>query len=112
LTPEQGADSPFFKYFFIFLNFIFLKFGEWAKAFGRMGVQHPHFLKLAPTLGSVKSCKLHGDWRFHFFSKLIFSDLERFFEKNTLGPLGVNQTKKYEPIIFLPEACFMQYSCS
>jgi hypothetical protein len=55
------------------LNFIFLKFGEWAKAFGRMGVQHPHFLKLAPTLGSVKSCKLYGDWRFHFFSNFIFS---------------------------------------
>jgi hypothetical protein len=30
------------------------------------------FLKLAPTLGSVKSCKLHGDWRFHFFSNFIF----------------------------------------
>jgi hypothetical protein len=36
-------------------------------------VQHPHFLKLAPTLGSVKSCKLHGDWRFYFFSNFIFS---------------------------------------
>jgi hypothetical protein len=28
---------------------------EWAWHFGRMGVNHPHFLKLAPILGSVKS---------------------------------------------------------
>jgi hypothetical protein len=25
----------------IYLTFFFWKFGEWAKAFGRMGVQHP-----------------------------------------------------------------------
>jgi hypothetical protein len=25
------------------------------------------FLKLASTLGSVKSCIFYGDWRFHFF---------------------------------------------
>jgi hypothetical protein len=30
-------------------------------AFGKMGVQHPHFLKLAPTLGSVKCSIPHGD---------------------------------------------------
>jgi hypothetical protein len=69
-TPGQGVDNPFF---FFFAKFFFWKFGEWAKAFGRMGVQHPHFLKLAPTLGSVKSCKLHGDWRFHLFFNFIFS---------------------------------------
>jgi hypothetical protein len=68
-TPGQGQTIPFFKYFYIFLNVFFWKFREWARAFGRMGVQHPHFLKL----GSVKSCKLHGDWRFHFFSNFIFS---------------------------------------
>jgi hypothetical protein len=34
-----------------------------------MGVQHPHFLKLAPTLGSANSSKIHGEWRFHFFQK-------------------------------------------
>jgi hypothetical protein len=34
-----------------------------------------HFLKLAPTLGSVKSSIPHGAWRFHFlqnkFDKII-----------------------------------------
>jgi hypothetical protein len=45
------------------------KFGKWARAFGRMGVQYPHFLKLAPTLGSANSSKIHGEWRFHFFPK-------------------------------------------
>ena len=29
------------------------------------------FLKLAPTLRSVKSCIFHGDWRFHLFWKKI-----------------------------------------
>jgi hypothetical protein len=56
-----------------FLNFLnlkkknFWKFGRWAKAFGRMGVHHLHFLKLAPTLGSANFSKIHGEWRFHFF---------------------------------------------
>jgi hypothetical protein len=36
----------------------------------------PHVLKLAPTLGSVKSSILHGDWRFHFFQILFFLNLE------------------------------------
>jgi hypothetical protein len=56
--------------FFEILLFFFKKnwkFGEWTKAFGRMGVQHFHFLKLAPTLGSVKCSSSHGDWSFHFF---------------------------------------------
>jgi hypothetical protein len=34
--------------------------------------QHPHFLKLAPTLGSVESSIPQGLWRFHFFSNFIF----------------------------------------
>jgi hypothetical protein len=72
LTPGHGADKPFFLNFLNFFEFFFWKFGEWARAFGRMGVQHPHFLKLTLTLGSVKSYKLHGDWRFHFFSNFIF----------------------------------------
>jgi hypothetical protein len=60
------AIPIFLKFFY----FIFLgKFGKWAKAFGRMGVQDPHFLKLAPTLGSANSFKIHGEWRFHFFPK-------------------------------------------
>jgi hypothetical protein len=37
---------------------------------GRMGVQNFHFLKLAPTLGRVKSSIPHGAWRFHFLPKL------------------------------------------
>jgi hypothetical protein len=30
-------------------------------------VYNTHFLKLATTLGSVKSFILHRAWRFHFF---------------------------------------------
>jgi hypothetical protein len=45
------------------------KFGKWARAFGRMGVQYLHFLKLALTLGSANSSKIHGERRFHFFPK-------------------------------------------
>jgi hypothetical protein len=58
-----------------FLNFLnfkkksFWKFGKWARAFERMVVQHPHYLKLAPTLGSANSSKIHGELRFHFFPK-------------------------------------------
>jgi hypothetical protein len=59
--------TPLFLAFF-FLPF-FLVLCRWAWHLRRMGVQHPHFLKLAPTLGSVKSSIPHGAWRFHFFSK-------------------------------------------
>jgi hypothetical protein len=45
-------------------------------AFERMGVRHPHYLKLAPTLGSANSSKIHGKWRFHFFPKTKFLNLE------------------------------------
>jgi hypothetical protein len=38
-----------------FLNSFFGKFGEWANLFGRMSVQHSHFLKLVPTFGRAKS---------------------------------------------------------
>jgi hypothetical protein len=58
---------PILLKFLYFLKMNFWKFGKWARAFGRMGVQHPHFLKLAPTLGSANSSKIHGKWRFHFF---------------------------------------------
>jgi hypothetical protein len=64
---------PFFEKNLLIFIFIFWKFGEWARAFGKMGVQYPHFLKLAPTLGSVKCSIPHGDWRFHFFSNFIFA---------------------------------------
>jgi hypothetical protein len=70
--PKPGLvlTIPFF-FSFLILIFLFGKFREWARAFGRMGVQCPHFLKLAPTLGSVKSSIPHGDWRFYFFSNFI-----------------------------------------
>jgi hypothetical protein len=55
--------------FFYFKKKNFWKFGKWARAFERMGVHHPHYLKLAPTLGSANSFKIHGEWRFHFFSR-------------------------------------------
>jgi hypothetical protein len=68
-----GLDCPFFFEIFLFLYNFFWKFGEWTRAFGRMGVQHLHFLKLACTLGSIKCSISHGDWRCHFFSNFIFS---------------------------------------
>jgi hypothetical protein len=64
-----GAISIFLKFSYLKKN-NFWKFGRWTRAFGRMGVQHPHFLKLAPTLGSANSSKIHGEWRFHFFPKI------------------------------------------
>jgi hypothetical protein len=39
-------------------------------------VQHPQFLKLAPTLGSVQCSNPHGNWRFHFFQKKNFLNLD------------------------------------
>jgi hypothetical protein len=70
---DKGKLSHSFEIFYFF-EILFWKFGEWTRAFGRTSAQHPHFLKLAPTLGSVKSCKLHGGWRFHFFSNFIFHE--------------------------------------
>jgi hypothetical protein len=52
---------------FIFKKRIFGSLGNGPGAFERMGIQHPHYLKLAPTLGSANSSKIHGEWRFHFF---------------------------------------------
>ena len=68
-VASQPQQRPSARHAMALLKIIFFgKFGEWARPFGRMGVQHPHFLKLAPTLGSVKSYIPQGDWRFHFFS--------------------------------------------
>jgi hypothetical protein len=72
-----GSTPGLVELFLFFLKFFYLekknfwKFGRWARAFRRMDVQHPHFLKLAPTLGSANSSKIHGEWRFHFFPKKI-----------------------------------------
>jgi hypothetical protein len=65
---DQHLDMAKLSLFFeIYLFIYFWKFGEWARAFGRMDVQHLHFIKLAPTLGSVECSIPHGDLRFHFF---------------------------------------------
>jgi hypothetical protein len=66
--------TPLFKLFW-FLKFFFGKFGEWARPFRRTGVQHPHFLKLVPTLGGVKSSIPHGAWSF-FFPQIFFLKLK------------------------------------
>jgi hypothetical protein len=72
----SGCPHFYDIFIFYFLFFIFVwKFGEWSKALGRMGVQHPHFLKLALALGIVKCSILHGDWRFYFFLNLFFKNL-------------------------------------
>jgi hypothetical protein len=44
-----------------------------------MGVQHPHFLKLVPTLGSVESSILHGAWTFQFFS-IFFPKIREYLD--------------------------------
>jgi hypothetical protein len=78
----QTADwLPFFAIFGIMLIIIiiillllfcitiviFLCYENGLGIFGRMGVQHSHFLKLAPILGREKSSIPHGAWKFHFF---------------------------------------------
>jgi hypothetical protein len=72
LTHGLSGSVLFIFIIILFLFLFFEKFGEWARAFGRMGVQHPHVLKFAPTLGSAKCSIPHGDWRFYFFSNFIF----------------------------------------
>jgi hypothetical protein len=51
---------PFFQ-ILLFYYLIFFGSSGLGPAFGRMGVQHPHFLKLVPILGSVKCSISHGD---------------------------------------------------
>jgi hypothetical protein len=75
VAAGQGRPSPFFLNFFIFLmlpptlwSIFYWKFGEWAKAFGRMGAQYTHFFKLPPSLGSLEI--------FTFFEILFFLNLE------------------------------------
>jgi hypothetical protein len=70
--PDRLRHFHFMQFLFYFFDFFFWKYREWARAFGRIGVQHPHFLKLAPILGSVKCSIFHGDWRFLLFFKFYF----------------------------------------
>jgi hypothetical protein len=74
--PGQGS---FFKIVFAtFLNYFFkaLACNKGLGFFGGVHLQHPHFLKLAPTYGSGNSSKIHGEWRFHFISNFFFLNLE------------------------------------
>ena len=70
--PTSDAASLFCNFWNIFYLFVWCYDDdrEWARHFRRMGVQHSHFLNLAPTLGRVKSSIPHGAWRF-FFSKFF-----------------------------------------
>jgi hypothetical protein len=63
--------------YFFHLNLNFLEIWGWAWHFGRMGAQQPNHLKVAPTLGSVKSSITHGAWRFYYFSNFILLKLEK-----------------------------------
>jgi hypothetical protein len=45
----------------------------WAWHFGKIIVHHPHFLRLAPTLGKVKASIPHGAWRFKFLKYLDYT---------------------------------------
>jgi hypothetical protein len=65
---------PFFIFFIFFIKTFFWYYKEWAWGFGRMGIQHSHFLNLAPILGRVKSFILHGVWKFHFFL-IVFAEI-------------------------------------
>jgi hypothetical protein len=68
-VADRRLDRVGLSFSFLFkfiLILIFLKFGEWARAFGRMGAKYIHFFKLPPTLGSVKSSIRHRIWRFYF----------------------------------------------
>jgi hypothetical protein len=71
---------PIFLKFFNFKKMNFWKFEKWARAFGRMGVQRPHFLKLPLTLGSANSSKIHGEWRFHFFPNFLFPKFSSYLD--------------------------------
>jgi hypothetical protein len=81
--PCQVVRLTAFK-FFDFFKIIFWSFKEvwgWAWQFGRMGIQHPHFLKLAPILRSGKFSIPHGAWRFHFnffWLKLEYTEISIF----------------------------------
>jgi hypothetical protein len=69
--PTRGRGAPFFlSFFFLPFSFFFLRPLLWG-----LCLQHPHFLKLAPILGSVESSIPHRDWKFHFFPNFIFAKL-------------------------------------
>jgi hypothetical protein len=67
---------PIFLIFLIFFKKNFWKFGKWAKAFGRMGIQHPHYLSLPLHLEVLILPKFVESGDFTFFQKRIFLNLE------------------------------------
>jgi hypothetical protein len=70
-----GAISIFLKFSYLKKN-NFWKFGRWTRAFGRMGVQHLHFLKLTPTLEVLILPKFMESGDFTFFPKLKILNLD------------------------------------
>jgi hypothetical protein len=76
VTRQKQVDTwPYQTPFPLFRIFLFLKLFSlevWGMGQG-FGEKHPHFLKLALTLGSIKCSIHHRDWRYYFFSNFIFS---------------------------------------
>jgi hypothetical protein len=60
-----------FFYFFIFRPLHVAR--AWAFWGGGVRLQHPHFLKLAPTLGGIRTSIPHKSWRFNFFLNLEYT---------------------------------------
>jgi hypothetical protein len=55
--------------------------------FGRVHLQLPHFLKLAPTHGCANFSKIHGEWRFYFILKKKFLNLD--YTLSFLSTVGI-----------------------
>jgi hypothetical protein len=81
------------------------KFGSYEEV-GRMGEQHPHLLKLAPTRGRVKSSIPHGAWRFFFFQILFLLKLE-YTWTFILGFLFHEKVKSQK----IPQELLMLWKC-
>jgi hypothetical protein len=72
-TPGHGQPSHFFFNIYIFfdassytlVNFLLEVWGMGQGFWG--SAQYPHFFKLPPSLGSVKSSIPHRIWGFYFF---------------------------------------------
>jgi hypothetical protein len=92
--PAAGRLLACHALFLFIFYFYFWKFWEWARA---LDVQHPDFLNLAPTLGSVKCSNPHGDSthsRFHFFFNFFFLNLE--FTWTFISTIGIFVSWKSE----------------
>jgi hypothetical protein len=77
--PTPGLVQTIHFYFIYFLNLFFGSLGNGPRLLGEW-VQPPQFLKLAPTLGSVKCSIPHGNWKFHFFSNFIFAKFRVYLD--------------------------------